>query len=224
MVNSQEVIERSIYSAILNTSVALGYSINPEEYLPVSEANSRKYAEAKKNLKKFVGIFGTGNNQSKDMKVTPRIVVNARGFYPGNIGLPKQLIGKEEGIGYTATEVPYSTIDQYIDIHLVANNQEDLRLLHQITFYSIPQRGYLKPYNQDKFLFSGNIFLELVNFFDTPNLEVGIMEKIYQFVVEDTLVYENTEPLDWVPITDISAVIEAYDGSFSNTLNINNQN
>lgn len=224
MVNSQEVIERSIYSAILNTSVALGYSINPEEYLPVSEANSRKYAEAKKNLKKFVGIFGTGNNQSKDMKVTPRIVVNARGFYPGNIGLPKQLIGKEEGIGYTATEVPYSTIDQYIDIHLVANNQEDLRLLHQITFYSIPQRGYLKPYNQDKFLFSGNIFLELVNFFDTPNLEVGIMEKIYQFVVEDTLAYENTEPLDWVPITDISAVIEAYDGSFSNTLNINNQN
>lgn len=224
MVNSQEVIERSIYSAILNTSVALGYSINPEEYLPVSEANSRKYAEAKKNLKKFVGIFGTGNNQSKDMKLTPRIVVNARGFYPGNIGLPKQLIGKEEGIGYTATEVPYSTIDQYIDIHLVANNQEDLRLLHQITFYSIPQRGYLKPYNQDKFLFSGNIFLELVNFFDTPNLEVGIMEKIYQFVVEDTLVYENTEPLDWVPITDISAVIEAYDGSFSNTLNINNQN
>lgn len=224
MVNSQEVIERSIYSAILNTSVALGYSINPEEYLPVSEANSRKYAEAKKNLKKFVGIFGTGNNQSKDMKVTPRIVVNARGFYPGNIGLPKQLIGKEEGIGYTATEVPYGTIDQYIDIHLVANNQEDLRLLHQITFYSIPQRGYLKPYNQDKFLFSGNIFLELVNFFDTPNLEVGIMEKIYQFVVEDTLAYENTEPLDWVPITDISAVIEAYDGSFSNTLNINNQN
>lgn len=224
MVNSQEVIERSIYSAILNTSVALGYSINPEEYLPVSEANSRKYAEAKKNLKKFVGIFGTGNNQSKDMKLTPRIVVNARGFYPGNIGLPKQLIGKEEGIGYTATEVPYSTIDQYIDIHLVANNQEDLRLLHQITFYSIPQRGYLKPYNQDKFLFSGNIFLELVNFFDTPNLEVGIMEKIYQFVVEDTLVYENTEPLDWVPITDISAVIEAYDGSFSNILNINNQN
>lgn len=224
MVNSQEVIERSIYSAILNTSVALGYSINPEEYLPVSEANSRKYAEAKKNLKKFVGIFGTGNNQSKDMKVTPRIVVNARGFYPGNIGLPKQLISKEEGIGYTATEVPYSTIDQYIDIHLVANNQEDLRLLHQITFYSIPQRGYLKPYDQDKFLFSGNIFLELVNFFDTPNLEVGIMEKIYQFVVEDTLAYENTEPLDWVPITDISAVIEAYDGSFSNTLNINNQN
>lgn len=224
MVNSQEVIERSIYSAILNTSVALGYSINPEEYLPVSEANSRKYAEAKKNLKKFVGIFGTGNNQSKDMKVTPRIVVNARGFYPGNIGLPKQLISKGEGIGYTATEVPYSTIDQYIDIHLVANNQEDLRLLHQITFYSIPQRGYLKPYDQDKFLFSGNIFLELVNFFDTPNLEVGIMEKIYQFVVEDTLAYENTEPLDWVPITDISAVIEAYDGSFSNTLNINNQN
>lgn len=220
MVNSQEIIERSIYSALLNTSVALGYSINPEDYLPISEANSKKYNEAKKALKKFIGIFGTGNNQSKDMKITPRIVVNARGFYPGNIGLPKELIGKEEGVGYTATEVPYSTIDQYIDIHLVAGTQEDLRLLHQITFYSIPQRGYIKPYNQEEFLFSGNIFLELVNFFDIPNTEVGIMEKIYQFVIEDTLVYEDTKPLDLVPIKDISVLVEAYDESFNNSFNI----
>jgi hypothetical protein len=103
---------------------------------------------------------------------------------------------------------------------LVAGTQEDLRLLHQITFYSIPQRGYIKPYNQEEFLFSGNIFLELVNFFDIPNTEVGIMEKIYQFVIEDTLVYEDTKPLDLVPIKDISVLVEAYDESFNNSFNI----
>lgn len=220
MVNSQEIIERSIYSALLHTGVAMGYSIDPEDFLPISEENSRKYKEAKSKLKKFVGIFGTGNNSSKDIKMTPRIVVNARGFYPGAIGLPKQLIGKEEGIGYTATEVPYSTIDQYIDIHLVATTQEDIRLLHQLLFWSIPQRGYLKPYNSEEFLWSGNIFLELTNFFDNPNLDVGIMEKVYQFVIEDSLVYQDQKQLDWVPIQDISVIIKAYDDSFENSFEV----
>lgn len=48
MVNSQEIIERSIYSALLNTSVALGYSINPEDYLPISEANSKNIMRLKR--------------------------------------------------------------------------------------------------------------------------------------------------------------------------------
>lgn len=47
-------------------------------------------------LNKYIWVFGTGNNQSKDKKLTPRIVVNARGFYPGGIGLPKLLIQKRK--------------------------------------------------------------------------------------------------------------------------------
>ena len=32
MVNSQEIIERSIYSALLGVAVKLGYSVNPEDF------------------------------------------------------------------------------------------------------------------------------------------------------------------------------------------------
>lgn len=209
MVNSQEIIERSIYQALLNASIKLGYSLDPNNYLPISPENQVKFKDDMDKLDKYIWIFGTGNNQSKDMKLTPRIVVNARGFYPGSIGLPKLLIQKE-GIGFTATEEPYETIDQFIDIHLIANNQEDLRLLHQIMFSSIPQRGYLKPYNVDEFLFSGNIFLELVNFFDIPNLNFGLLEKVYQFIIQDCVINENTEEADLVPITDITLLLKNY--------------
>ena len=178
MVDSQEIIERSIYCSILNVAKELGFTVDPNEYLPINTQNQQRFKEDISKLTKYIQIFGTGNNQSKDIKLTPRIVVNAKGFYPGNIGLPRQLIEKEEGVGFTVTEEPYETIDQYIDVHLVANNQDDLRLLHKILFWSIPQRGYVKPYNQQKFLFSGNIFVELVNFFDIPNLELGLMEKV----------------------------------------------
>lgn len=77
-------------------------------------------------------------------------------------------------------------------------------------FYSIPQRGYLKPYNVDEFLFSGNIFLELVNFFDIPNLDFGLLEKVYQFVIQDCVINETTEKADLVPITDITLLLENY--------------
>ena len=211
MVNSQEIIERSIYMALLRVTVELGYGLDPNNYLPVSIENSEKFQQDLKNLNKYIPIIGTGNAPSKDQKITPRIVLNARGFYPGNIGLPKELIEKSEGIGFTANEEPYETLDQYIDVHLVASNQDDLRLLHQIMFWALPQRGYIKPYTAEKFLPSGNIFIEVGNFFDYPNVNVGLLEKVYEYKVQDTLIGEKEDVItDIVPMTSVTVLLEKY--------------
>ena len=140
MYNSQEIIERSIYSALLQVAIALGYSVDPNDYLPVSETNAARMKADIQALQKYIPVFGTANSSSKDKKTTPRIVVNARGFYPGMVGLPKEIVGKEVGLGYTANEEPYETLDQYIDIHLVANTQEDLRIRFSICLTITAQR------------------------------------------------------------------------------------
>ena len=77
-------------------------------------------------------------------------------------------------------------------------------------FYAIPQRGYIKPYTEDSFLFTGNIFIELVNFFDIPNLDMGLLEKIYQFQVMDCILEEIPGEVDFVPITTIDVLLENY--------------
>ena len=211
MVNSQEIIERSIYMALLRVTIELGYGLDPNNYLPVSVENSEKFQQDLKNLNKYIPIIGTGNATSKDQKITPRIVLNARGFYPGNIGLPKELIEKAEGIGFTASEEPYETLDQYIDVHLVASNQDDLRLLHQIMFWALPQRGYIKPYTAEKFLPSGNIFIEVGNFFDYPNVNLGLLEKVYEYRIYDTLIGEKEDVItDIVPMTSVTVLLEKY--------------
>ena len=68
MVNSQEIIERSIYVAILNMAIKLGYTINPEDYLPTSAANAERFKEDLKKITDekgfYVSIFGVGNNLS----------------------------------------------------------------------------------------------------------------------------------------------------------------
>lgn len=214
MINSQEIIERSLYSSILEVTIAMGYTVDPNNYLPITVENSNKFKEDVKAITDakghFIEVFGTANNASKDAKKAPRIVVDARGFFPGGVGVPKELLTKEVGVGYTATEEPYSTIDQFINIHLVANNQKELRLLHLILFQSLPVRGYIKPYTEDKLLFTGNIFLELENFYDSPNLQLGLMEKVYEFAVEDTLIGEKDTNIVIPPITDISVLLEKY--------------
>lgn len=213
MINSQEVIERSIYSALLDTAVKMGYSLDPEDFLPISPENSKKYQDALNNLPNhpFISVYGTGNNLAKGALTTPRIVVNSKGFFPGAVGMPKQLIEKDGKKGFTATEFPYEALDQFIDVHLVASNQNHMRLLHQILFWSLPQRGYLKPYTEDQFLFSGNIFLEVTNFYDRPVLSDGVIEKIYEFIVYDCLIGDRADiPTDLAPITDISVLLENY--------------
>lgn len=209
MINSQEIIERSVYQALLDVTTNLGYTLDPNKYLPANELNEKKFKQDMNKLKKFIAIFGTGNAEAKGSKITPRIVVNSRGFYPGAIGVPKQLIDKT-GIGYSAYEEPYETIDQQIDVHLIAGTQEDLRLLHQIMFWSLPQRGYIKPYNEEKPLFSGNIFLEVTNYYEASNTNLGIIEKIYQYAVQDCLLELNNVPEEISPIKNIEVLVNEF--------------
>ena len=59
MINSQEIIERSIYQALLNASIKLGYSLDPNNYLPISIENQKRFKEDmdKLNAKKLTEIY-----------------------------------------------------------------------------------------------------------------------------------------------------------------------
>lgn len=190
MISSQEIIERSVYSAILETLISKGYSLRPDDYFPINEANQKRFEADKKAIESkkgfFIPLFGMGNNQSRGMKQFPSITIESQGFMPGDVGLPKLIQEKVED-SYFVSESPFEAIEQYIDVRLIANKQEDIRLLHTLLFASIPQRGYIKPYNLPKVPFDGNIYIEVANFYNEPNTDKGIIEKVYQFTIKDTL-------------------------------------
>lgn len=212
MVETQIVIERSIYSAVLSRAIELGHSLDPENYLPISNENILKFdtdkAEIEKNHKPFISVYGSGNNNSKGEKLTPRIVVSPKAFYPGDVGLPKYSKEKNEIGNWLVSEFPFEAIHQIVDIHVVASNISDLRLLQTILHTSIPQRGYIKPYNEPALLKEGNIYIELVNFAKLAEGDSGIMENVYSFEIRDILL-ENIKQVDEVtPIKDISILLE----------------
>ena len=232
MVTSQEIVERSFYISLLHQTLIRGLTINPENYLvknedglwvPTRELNDQYIrdkeaieTELTKNGSGFYYIFGVGNNQSRGQKDLPRITLDLTAWYPGEIGLEKETNELDEASGlYQVIDYDYEPKSSRIDVHLCANNQQEMRILHEIMYRALPSRGYIKPYLNDyeswktsKFSPSGNIYIEVGNFYDHDDLQQGFLEKVYTYEVRDSLL--NPEIIaEIVPIADISVLIDS---------------
>lgn len=190
MVNTLEIIERSIYDAILQVAVKDGLSLDPKNYYPVTPETINQFNEDKKALTKYVQIFGTGSAESKGEKVTPRIVVENDTLFPGVIGLNDTSLELNEDKMYVPIQMPSKSLEQIINIHICAGNQTDYRILQSIVYRALPLRGYIKTYLSETLLESGNIYLELVNAYDESDTLSGLIEKAFQYQIQD-LVFEE---------------------------------
>lgn len=220
MVNSEEIVERTFYVSLLNVMLKMGVTINPDDYLPLSPENEKKFHEAQDALDKFIFLFGIGNNQVRGAKVVPRITLELNGYFPGDIGSPRyEINGNTVENPYQIVEYPWEAKDISIDVHLVAQTQQDMRLLHNILYTALPAKGYLLPYfdndfdkwRNTKLPPSGNLFIEISNYFDHPDLDHGLLEKVYTYTCKDGILPEILHPDDpdfiLTPIRDISVLI-----------------
>lgn len=229
MVTTQEVIERSLYASLMQVTLQLGRTVNPDLYLPVSVENQKLYEEAVKAIgDKFIYIFGTGNNQVRGPKVVPRITIDLNAYYPGNVGVEAYMVGDEkENDEYRQYAYPFETKDVQFDIHLVANRTEDMRLLHSILYTALPVRGYIKPFIESSLqeylehkglLKSGNLYIEVSNYYDHNDQEHGLLEKVYSYTIIDSYIDEVLmNDITFAPIKDIRVLmqLESPDGSTS---------
>ena len=220
MVTTQEIIERSLYASLMQVALQLGKTINPELYLPVTAENQKRYQAAIDAIgDEFIYIFGVGNNQVRGPKIVPRITIDLNAYYPGNIGVEAFMVGDEmENNEYRQYTYPFETKNVQFDIHLVANRMEDLRLLHSIMYTALPVRGYIKPFleaNLQEYIANkglaktGNLYIEVSNYYDHNDQEHGLLEKVYSYTVIDSYVDEKfPEGATFAPITDIRALIQ----------------
>lgn len=198
METSQLIIERSLYASLLRVALRLNRTVNPEDFQPISSTSQAKQERAIKALgNKYIGIYGVGNNQARGIKQVPRITIDLNAYYPGDLGVEQFIIGDiEDNEQYALYEQPFETKDTMFDIHLVANNSQDMRTLHQIMYTALPARGYIKPFreatisdylNNPGLLKTGNIFLQVGNYYDHIDNDHGLLEKVYTYTCVDGL-------------------------------------
>lgn len=225
MVTTQEIIERSIYASLMQVTLSLGKTIDPDLYLPVNSVNESRYKADKEAIgENFIYIFGVGNNQVRGPKIVPRITIDLNAYYPGNVGTEAFMIGDElENDEYRQYTYPFETKNAQFDIHLVTNNSQDMRLLHSIMYTALPVRGYIKPfleptlqeYISNKGLNkSGNLYIEISNYYDHNDQEHGLLEKVYSYTLVDSYIEENSNNTDtFAPIRDILSLIQVEDSN-----------
>lgn len=219
MVNLEEVIERSFYISLLHETLKRGLTINPDEYLVNGEPTEKTADQFEKDKqaigKKFIYVFGIGNNLSRGAKECPRITIELNAYYPGELGTEKFSV-EEAKENFDVVEYDYTTKSTNLDIHLVANTQQEMRLLHDIMYHALPAKGYIKPYFNDYEAWkstpigaTGNLYIEVGNFYDHPDLQQGLLEKVYTYEVSDGLILEEVVSQgEIVPIKDISVLIQ----------------
>ena len=218
MVSSEEIVERSLYMNLLAVALKSGYTIDPDNYLderglPTKETEALYLAD-KAKLKKFVYIFGIGNNQERGIKEVPRITLDLQGYYPGVIGMERYQLDDTDKQNPRMIDTGYNTKDIVIDVHLVSKTQKDMRMLHSIMYKALPTQGYIKPYkgNKEEFMNSGlhrseNIYIEVGNYYDHVDTDHGLLEHVYQYKISDGVVSDEILDMDLVPIKDISVLI-----------------
>lgn len=219
MVSTQEIIERSFYMRLLSVALKNNLTLDPANYLPATKQSVARFEADRKAMEKFIYIFGTGNNQVKGPKEVPRIVLNLQSYYPGHIGVERYMIDDEDKENPQVWETSYTSRDLSIDVHLVANNQDDLRLLHNIMYKALPSVGYIAPYisgtTQEymatKISSTNNIFIEVGNYYDHQDLDHGLLEKVYQYTATDGILPSEISDIEVVPIKVIDAIISNRD-------------
>ena len=215
METSQLIIERSLYASLLRVALKLNMTVNPEDFQPISSISQAKQERAIKALgNKYIGIYGVGNNQSRGIKQVPRITIDLTAYYPGDLGVEQFIIGDiEDNEQYALYEQPFETKDTMFDIHLVANNSQDMRTLHQIMYTALPARGYIKPFreatladylNNPGLLKTGNIFLQVGNYYDHNDNDHGLLEKVYTYTCVDGLLDQKLS--DGNPVSPIKEI------------------
>lgn len=219
METSQLIIERSLYASLLRVALKLNRTVNPEDFQPISSISQAKQERAIKALgNKYIGIYGVGNNQSRGIKQVPRITIDLTAYYPGDLGVEQFIIGDiEDNEQYALYEQPFETKDTMFDIHLVANNSQDMRTLHQIMYTALPARGYIRPFRENTLadylnnpgLFkTGNIFLQVGNYYDHNDNDHGLLEKVYTYTCVDGLLDQKLSDGNQVsPIKEIKTDI-----------------
>lgn len=193
----EQALERSVYEALRLVTVAEGYLPNIRDYdienpdINIAKQAVKDYNTAAQTIRQNKGfvveIFNYSSAEARGLKKTPRIVIQTEAFQQGQIGFDNRINYEyNEQLGeYVSKRSPAVTSDFYFNIHLVASDVKQIRVLHGIMVTCLPRLGYIKWYTDAKLRPSHNLLVYYLSYLEADFLAEGIIEKIYRYRIPD---------------------------------------
>ncbi len=216
LINTIEIVERSLFHAIRKEVVDKGYlpdiTLYPNTDVGVQSYNA-DLANIKANNGFAIEVFGVGSSQKKYDKKTPRIVIDRLNTLPGALGgSPGRIytgIVNDNALSpesFRVSLMPPQSTDFTYSVILTYETAEQARILFQLLALALPKRGYITQFNNPvKYM-----FVKQANFYELVDQDKGTTDSVYTYTVED--IFEATgedglvdypESRTIVPITEI---------------------
>lgn len=219
----QEYVERSFNEAIRVVLVQEGYLV--DETLLVGNPNAKDIYEsgmkAIANTKGFcIELYGTAGNQARGELRVPRIVLESGRMGIGVLGSnPSGEVVVNPLLPQTYQKVKTTLRNSQINIaaHLVSQNIKQDRILNAVIIKALGLNGYLPLYGNPGEVF----FINQLNFYDIPEFDQGLIEKIYEYEAPDLFIEETTILNNIVPIKQIDLEIKIPNDLIPNNPNVN---
>lgn len=187
-----EVIDRSIFEVIRLKLVAEGYLPDITLFDTSTPSGLQAWKDAIDTIIAdkgfYIQLYGAGSNQSKNDKSTPRIVYIPRRIFPGDLGGNPERIYTEDvnGNTFSSTVRPPQTSEFQFDISLVSKRSREERVLNAIMGDIFSKRAYIPFYtNTGDPNLDQSFFCTQYSFRDQPNVDFGLMEKVYSYQAVD---------------------------------------
>jgi len=200
--NIQERVERSLEYALYMALVTNGYTPDRQLYAndPVGYDTAVKAVKTDKGF--HIELFGHGVSHDRDVKKLPRIVINGRGFYPGDTGNEFAPTYKAQAGYYVKQREGFMYSNYRFEITILSNSTSQDRILEAVRQAVMPNLGYITMYDNPK-----ECFLVEYGFMrQNPDLIQGMIEKTYTYEAKDIKEQEPAE-LDGIgPIAKLKEI------------------
>ncbi len=206
----QARITRSLYTTLRNAFIELGYTASMSGLTNTSQYEAAQQAIT--TAKGFcVELFNEGSPQAKGLKKVPRVVIKVERILPGNIGFAA-VAGYTENNSNGYDKQLYQNImsSLFLNISYISNTAAQDRLMGSVIHQVIGSRKFI-PYLYTYQNLSTPIvpnpneafLMEQVNYYDIGESPEGLMERIYEYKIQDVL----TEYPETTSIAKIEEII-----------------
>lgn len=208
----QARLEKSIYERIRTILVEEGYlpARNPGRYTPdkAGELNWQTDIKSITTNKEFaVEPFSNSGIQDKGMKSVPRIVIIARRYIPGETGAPinGQIFSNPvDPNNFVKVGTSLESMHLHLDVNLVTASANQDRILNAVIFKALGTKTFI-PFSDS---INERFFLKQFNYYDLPDAQDGLMEKVYSYEIQDLYMYEDLNSQNVSPIKEITQELE----------------
>lgn len=195
----QEILDRSLFSAISRVCIENGYSPDRGDYDFNTEQGQIEFSNAldlcQTNKGFSIEVISHSNSQYKGNKDIARIVIDPYGFIPGETGLDSSInhVKNEDG-SFSRCNMPNQSSEYEVNVHVVGKTAEQIRVLNSIIAVALQRKGYIPKFPETSIQKSGNFFYENTGSFDSSDRSEGVIEKIYRFLFKE--IYEIDPIID----------------------------